>query len=297
MAIPRERLYLPVDRTCERGGGVRVRIDVGAFLWGSRSGGRSSGERRSRALPKGTTVHGISERVLDGDIVEREFTVAEVPGILWTPPAATPSAPVPLILLGHPGGLPRMHPRLGARARHSAGLDSRQWPSSYLVRPTAYHRRARGGARRTAPGNPGWRAAARGRRRPPCPSAGPAGRAGMAGSPRRGSCSTRGPRAGRCLRRSHRNRRPTGPGRTTHRGRGSLRRDYIPTATIEEARRVTIPLHVLLQWDDHENDRQMALDLFDAFGSERRPCKRTWVGTPVFRRSLPKTPAASSSAT
>ena len=38
----------------------------------------------------------------------------------------------------------------------------------------------------------------------------------------------------------------------------------------EEARRVTIPLHVLLQWDDEGNDRQTALDLFDAFGSKEK---------------------------
>jgi hypothetical protein len=38
----------------------------------------------------------------------------------------------------------------------------------------------------------------------------------------------------------------------------------------EEARRVTIPLHVLVQWDDEANDRKLALDLFDAFGSEEK---------------------------
>lgn len=32
-------------------------------------------------------------------------------------------------------------------------------------------------------------------------------------------------------------------------------------------RRVSIPLLVLLRWDNENNDRQMALDLFDAFGS------------------------------
>ena len=34
--------------------------------------------------------------------------------------ARTRSAPAPLILLGHPGGLRRMYPRLAARARHAA---------------------------------------------------------------------------------------------------------------------------------------------------------------------------------
>lgn len=42
---------------------------------------------------------------------------------------------------------------------------------------------------------------------------------------------------------------------------------FVPHAQFEEARKVTIPLLVLLQWDDEGNDRQLALDLFDAFGS------------------------------
>src|SRR3954468_8134626 len=61
-----------------------------------------------------------SEQRLDGDVLEREFTLGEIPGILWTPASASASAPAPLILVGHPGGLHRMYPRLAARARHSA---------------------------------------------------------------------------------------------------------------------------------------------------------------------------------
>ena len=45
---------------------------------------------------------------------------------------------------------------------------------------------------------------------------------------------------------------------------------FVPRAMFEEARQVTIPLHVLLQWDDEGNDRQLALDLFDAFGSKEK---------------------------
>jgi hypothetical protein len=44
----------------------------------------------------------------------------------------------------------------------------------------------------------------------------------------------------------------------------------VPRATFEEARRLTLPLHVLLQWDDEGNDRQASLDLFDAFGSKEK---------------------------
>ncbi|MDX6301760.1 MAG: hypothetical protein QOF53_2974, partial [Nocardioidaceae bacterium] len=59
-----------------------------------------------------------SEHRLDDGVVEREFTLGEIPGILWTPGSA--SAPSPLILLGHPGGLRKMYPRLASRARQSA---------------------------------------------------------------------------------------------------------------------------------------------------------------------------------
>jgi|SRR5690625_3407041 len=45
---------------------------------------------------------------------------------------------------------------------------------------------------------------------------------------------------------------------------------FVPRIMLEEARQVTIPLHVLLQWDDEGNDRQASLDLFDAFGSQEK---------------------------
>lgn len=62
-------------------------------------------------------MHFTSEQRLDDGVLEREFTLGEIPGILWTPA----SAPAPLILLGHPPlGLRKMYPRLVARARHSA---------------------------------------------------------------------------------------------------------------------------------------------------------------------------------
>ena len=57
-----------------------------------------------------------SEQRLDDGVLEREFTLGEVPGVLWTPG----SAPAPLILIGHNGGLHKRLPRLVARARHYA---------------------------------------------------------------------------------------------------------------------------------------------------------------------------------
>ncbi|GLY70275.1 hypothetical protein Atai01_68940 [Amycolatopsis taiwanensis] len=70
---------------------------------------------------------------------------------------------------------------------------------------------------------------------------------------------------------------------------------FVPRALFEEARQVTIPLQVLLQWDDEGNDRQLAMDLFDAFGSKektlhakygrahRRPAVRGGRREPVLR--------------
>lgn len=59
-----------------------------------------------------------SEQHLDDGILERGFMHGDVPGILWTPP----SPPAPLILMGHPGGLRGMYPRLAARARMPCSL-------------------------------------------------------------------------------------------------------------------------------------------------------------------------------
>uniref|UniRef100_UPI002458A5B0 DUF4439 domain-containing protein n=1 Tax=Nocardia farcinica TaxID=37329 RepID=UPI002458A5B0 len=63
-----------------------------------------------------------SEQHLDsasgrGGVLERRFVLGDIPGILWTPGFG--SAPAPLVLVGHPGGLPTMYPRLVARAVHA----------------------------------------------------------------------------------------------------------------------------------------------------------------------------------
>ena len=109
-------------------------------------------------------MHIASEQRLDDGVVERRFTLGEIPG-MWT--SASESAPAPLILVGHPGGLHKMYPRLAGRAQYYAA-------------------------------------------------------------------------------------------------------EYGFAAMVEEARQVTIPLQVLLHWDDEGNDRRSALYLFDAFGSKEK---------------------------
>jgi hypothetical protein len=57
-----------------------------------------------------------SEQHLGDGVLEREFTLGEIPGVLWTPGSTS----APLILNGHNGGLHKRLPRLVARARHYA---------------------------------------------------------------------------------------------------------------------------------------------------------------------------------
>lgn len=58
-----------------------------------------------------------SELRLDDGVFEREFTLGEIPGTLWTPESA---APTPLVLMAHNNGLPKADSRLVARARYTA---------------------------------------------------------------------------------------------------------------------------------------------------------------------------------
>ncbi len=124
-----------------------------------------------------------SERRLDDGVLEREFTLGEIPGILWTPA----SAPAPLILLGHPGGLRMMHPQLVARADLRRALE--------------------GGRGRYRNGGRSWMPSFR--------------------------CLSRASRPPFCS-----------------------PEVSVPRSMFEEALQVTIPLQVLLQWDDEGNDRE-----------------------------------------
>src|SRR4051794_30412397 len=211
-----------------------------------------------------------TEQCLDDGVLEREFTLGEIPGILWTPGSA--SAPVPLILLGHPPlGLRKMYPRLVARARRCAAegfaAATIELPGSGDRPRSAAAERARADLRRALEAGepvsdeiidalilplvdravPEWQAAL---------DAllslreigGPVGYSG-------GVISV-GIRLARVEPRIV--------------AAGLFAGSFVPRTMFEEARQVTIPLHVLLQWDDEGNDRQAALDLFDAFGSKEK---------------------------
>jgi hypothetical protein len=212
----------------------------------------------------------FSEKRLDDAVLEREFVLGEIPGLLWTPESA--SAPVPLILLGHPPvGLHTMYPRLVARARHSAaegfatatielpGSGDRPRFPAYEQARTDLHRALEAGEsvddeiidalilplvdKAVAE----WRVALDALLSLP-EIGGPIGYAGgvIAIGIRLAVVE---PRISAAL---------------------LFAGSFVPRTMFEEARHVTIPLQVLLQWDDQGNDRQLALDLFDAFGSKEK---------------------------
>ncbi len=210
----------------------------------------------------------VSEQLLDDGVVERRFDLGGIPGILWTPSTSTPA---PLILLGHPGGLNRMYPRLAGRARHSASQGfataTIELPGSGDRSPLPDVEQARADLRLAlAAGEspsadiidrlilplveasvPEWRATLDALLALP-EIGGPVGYSGGVISIGIRLALTE-PRIVAA---------------------GFFAGSFIPRVMFDEARRVTIPLHVLLQWDDEGNDRQAALDLFDAFGSTEK---------------------------
>ncbi|MFF2778906.1 alpha/beta hydrolase [Streptomyces sp. NPDC058052] len=217
-------------------------------------------------------MHFASQQRLDDGVLEREFTLGEIPGILWTPGSASESAPVPLILLGHPPlGLRTMYPRLVARARRAAadgfatatielpGSGERpRWPAAEL---------ARAGMRRALQaGEPVSDEIVDALILPLVDKAVPEWQAALdslLSLP--GVCGPVGYSGGVI---SIGVRLAVVEPRIT--AAALFAGSFVPRAMFQEARQVTIPVHVLLQWDDEGNDRQAALDLFDAFGSEEK---------------------------
>jgi hypothetical protein len=218
-------------------------------------------------------MHFTSEQNLDEGITERQFTLGGISGILWTPPAASSSAPVPLILMGQPGGIGmrRMYPRLAARARSAAAQG---FAAVSVEAPGAGERAPLPGAEQARADL--TRAISAGERPtesvidrlilPLVDKAVPEWQATLdevLGLPEIGE---RVGFSGGVI--AIGTRLAAIDSRIV--AAGLFAGSYVPRTTMEEARQVTIPLHVLLQWDDEGNDRGMALDLFDAFGSAEK---------------------------
>jgi hypothetical protein len=207
-----------------------------------------------------------SEQRLDDGVLERDFILGEIPGILWTPG----SAPAPLILSGHNGGLHKREPRLVARARHYAAeygyaVAAIDAPGHGDRSRSAVDEQHRADLRRAIQGGepvddivdafilplveravPEWQATLDALLVLP-EIGGPVGYAGMAAIGIRLAVVE-----------------PRISAAAFYAG------GFVPGTVREEARQVTVPLQFLLQWDDEGNDRQLALDLFDAFGSKEK---------------------------
>ncbi len=191
-----------------------------------------------------------SEQRHDDGVLERAFTLGETPGTLWTPGENVGSGPLPLVLMSHNNGLPMADPRLTARARYTAARG-------YAVatvdaadcgdRPrTAAHERARADLRRAMEAGepvdelfeslvgpmvenavPEWLAVLDALLALPGIH-GPVGYSGGWAALGIGLASVE-PRIVAA---------------------GFFAGGYVPRAQREEARRLTIPLLFLLQWDD-----------------------------------------------
>ena len=207
-----------------------------------------------------------SEQRLDNGVLEREFTLGEVPGVLWTPG----SAPAPLILSGHNGGLHKRLPRLVARARHYAAeygfaVTAVDAPGHGDRPRSAVDEQARADLRRALEAGepvgeivdafilplveravPEWRTTLDALLSLP-ETGGPVGYEGMTAIGIR--LAVVEPRISAAV----------------FFGGG-----FVPGTLVEEARQVTIPLQYLLQWDDEGMERQPVLDLFDAFGTKEK---------------------------
>jgi dienelactone hydrolase len=232
-------------------------------------------------------MHFSSEQRFDDDVVEREFTLDGIPGILWTPASGPePAEPAPLILLGHPGGLHRMYPRLVARARRSAAEGfaavTIELPGSGDRPHFAAAAEARADLRRAlAAGEPVSSEIVDRLILPLTEKAVPEWQATLdAVLSLPGICGPVGFSGGVIS---------IGIRLAVVEPRISaavlFAGSFVPGTILEEARQVTIPLLVLLQWDDQGNDRQMALDLFDAFGSKEKTLHANMgghTGVPTF---------------
>lgn len=214
-------------------------------------------------------MHFLTHTSLESTVVEHDFLLDDIPGILWLP--HDPPRPSPLIVLGHPGGLERMRPRLRGRgldaARAGYASVALELPGAGIRPPLADVDAARRDLQSAlsagtpvtsdivdrlvlplvAQAVPEWRRlidavlALREVSEPVAVSGGV-----VAIALRLAAVDDRIAAA------------------------GLFAGSYVPAATMSEAKALRIPVHMLLQWDDRGNDRQMALDLFDAIGSEEK---------------------------
>ena len=195
-------------------------------------------------------------------VVERDFIVGEVPGVLWSPVSGSDRAP--LVLMGHGGGLHKKAPELMARAHENvttwgftvAAIDA----PGHGDRPrTAEDEQVRADLRQAMMAGetervesisvhygislaeravPEWQATLDALQK--LPEIGTEAPIGYGGGITLGTAAI------------------LGGGFVVH------------EALIEAAIRITVPIQFLLPWDDEHVDRQSTLTLFDAFASKEK---------------------------
>lgn len=210
-----------------------------------------------------------SETIADG-MVECDFQVGDVPGVLWSPASVSPGTP--LVLMGHGGGLHKRSPGLVGRARDAvlrdgfivAAIDApghgdrprsaedQHWVDTMLAERAA----GRSMAATIAAYNgslaeravPEWRATIDALQElPEIGAEVPIGFSGM----------TLASAIGIPL--------AAVDDRITAAIFGGV---FVYEAITRAARQVTIPIEFLLPWNDDEIDRESGMALFDAFASQ-----------------------------
>ncbi|MEP9382474.1 alpha/beta hydrolase [Nocardioides sp. KR10-350] len=212
-----------------------------------------------------------TETSYDG-VLERGFTLGEIPGVLWTPESGSEGAP--LVLLGHSGGLHKRAPGILARARHFvtaygfsvAAIDApghgdrprseedKRWVAALFAARKAGEplgpiiAEFNGSLAERAV--PEWQATLDALQA--LPGIGADARVGVGGS-------TLGTATGLLL--------------TAVEPRvaaASLAGVFVYDALLEAARKITVPIELLLPWDDEEIPREPGLELYDALASEEK---------------------------
>ncbi|WP_327299079.1 alpha/beta hydrolase [Streptomyces sp. NBC_01197] len=216
------------------------------------------------------SLHFTAESSSNG-VVERDFTVGGVPGVLWSPASATDRAP--LVLMGHGGGAHKKHRAMAGRARllvtgcgfHAAVIDA----PGHGDRPRTAHdereiaelRKAQAAGEPEGPivvrynarlaelAVPEWQAALDALQElPEIGADGPVGYVGIG----------LGMAIGVPL--------VAVEPRITAAVFGMM----WPDALIEKAKRITVPIEFDVQWDNERIPREASLALFEAFASEEK---------------------------
>ena len=210
----------------------------------------------------------VEEQSYDA-LVQRDFIVGEVPGMLWLPQSADR---VPLVLIGHGGGRDRTSPAQVGRARRlvaagfaAAAIDAPghgdRPRSPYDESEIAAMQAAMAQGRPVGPivtrynadiaarAVPEWRAALDALQQ--LPEIGPDGPVGYYGI-------NMGTAIGVPL--------VAEEPRIT----AAVFGQFWYETLAQVAAKVTVPIEFLMQWDDEHIDRQSALALFDAFGSQEK---------------------------